>query len=125
MNNQTPNYDSGSSNKSSYDPYSSNYYNQEPPQKRGPAVFAIIATVLVVAILFTGLNFLLYRYVNNSYRDGNSNGDSNPSQTSPAIQQTEPTGGTDSEDSPPLETEKPAQAENDAVNPNLDRKSVV
>ena len=119
MNNQTPNYDSGSSNKSSYDPYSSNYYNQEPPQKRGPAVFAIIATVLVVAILFTGLNFLLYRYVNNSYRDGNSNGDSNPSQTSPAIQQTEPTGGTDSEDSPPLETEKPAQAENDAVNPNF------
>ncbi len=119
MNNQTPNYDSGSSNKSSYDPYSSNYYNQEPPQKRGPAVFAIIATVLVVAILFTGLNFLLYRYVNNSYRDSNSNGDSHPGQTSPAIQQTEPTGGTDSEDSPPLETEKPAQAENNAVNPNF------
>lgn len=119
MNNQTPNYDSGSSNKSSYDPYSSNFHNQEPPKKRGLAILAIVATVLAVAILFTGLNLLLYRFVNNTYRDGNSNGDSNPSQRPPAIQESEPSGGTASEDPPPLETEKPVQTENDAMNPNF------
>ncbi|NLV99038.1 MAG: trypsin-like serine protease [Clostridiaceae bacterium] len=119
MNMQTPNYDSGSSNKSSYDPYSNSYRNQEPPKRRGPAVIAIIATVLVVAILFTGLNLLLYRFVNKTYLDGNSNGDSNPSQRPPAIQNTEPNSGTDSENPPPLQTEKPDQTESGVVNPNF------
>ncbi|MDD4541652.1 MAG: trypsin-like peptidase domain-containing protein, partial [Eubacteriales bacterium] len=117
MDKQTPNHDSGSSYKSSYDPYRSKYQNPEPPKNRGRAVLAIIATVIVVAILFTGLNYLLYRFVNSSYRDGGPDVDENPSQ-GPVIQ-TEPDEENETQESPPVGTEKPVQTEVDALDPDF------
>lgn len=114
--NYQSNYGSGPDNNSSYDPYRGSYNSPEPPRKRNRAVIAIIATVLVVAILFTGLNFLLYRFVNSSYRDsGNENGSSTPP-SSPVIHESK---APDTEATLPVETEKPSQSEVEATDPDF------
>lgn len=119
MYNQSGNFNSGSSHKSSYDPYGGNYQKPEPPKKRSHAVFAIIATIIVVAILFTGLNFLLYTFVNNSYKGGNTEGGGDKDPAPPAIQESETEKEKETETLPPLETEKADQSEVEVVNPDF------
>lgn len=119
MYNQSPNYNSGSSNKSSYDPYRGNYQNPEPPNKGGHTVLAIIATIIVVAILFTGLNFLLYKFVNSSYRDGSIPGGGSDDPAPPVIQESEPEGENETEEPPPVETEKLEPSDVEVVNPDF------
>ena len=114
--NYQSNYGSGPDNNSSYDPLTGAAIIARSHRESATSSYRNYCHCASGCYSFTGLNFLLYRFVNSSYRDsGNENGSSTPP-SSPVIHESK---APDTEATLPVETEKPSQSEVEATDPGF------